>query len=254
MSVANLQEQMQLLADRLPQPTEEVNTKKVQFFTMLLYTEDDHYNINEVLDKIRSLSEDKGWSYSMILHDKDFYTEETFDDFGHLLGHMGDLKKPHYHVVIATPYAVAISDIATWLGIAQRFIDNLKNTNRYKGMILYLTHINHPEKFQYPIGDVESNVSQFCHFLFNSYEIKPDIHVVFRDYACPLNTRISRAGWYNYIMDNYPQLYPEVKKEWYVFRDVIPEMEAYNIRNAKRKKVIDTMETLFPDLPRKVVG
>lgn len=99
--------------------------------------------------------------YGYILHDKDVYMDaDEMDDPDHK---SGDLKPPHWHIVLQCSQQLEIDTIAKWFGIAPNFIDVPKGKGRdkYIDCIEYLTH-EHPTqqklgKHRYADEEVHSN-------------------------------------------------------------------------------------------------
>ena len=85
-------------------------------------------------------------------HDKDVYDEKDIIENPNLV--LGDLKKPHYHVIIdfdntkTIKQAQEISDLLS--GVKVRHVISKK------GMARYLCHLDNPDKYQYDVNDVTS--------------------------------------------------------------------------------------------------
>lgn len=109
--------------------------KKYRSFTFAL-TIDDTPNINEIIDIVIQYPK-----YAFIIHDSDL-----LDD--------GTPKKDHYHFYIEFPNPRSFQSIANDLSIAVNFIEKVYDKS---SILLYLTHKNRPEKFQYNITDITSN-------------------------------------------------------------------------------------------------
>ena len=94
-------------------------------------------DITQICDGHRTIKE-----YACILHDKDTDTS-------------GNLKKPHYHLVINFGRGVETKNCEKWFGCAPNAISKIKG--RWKDALLYLTHRNSPEKYQYSDLEVSAN-------------------------------------------------------------------------------------------------
>ena len=80
----------------------------------------------------------KQWAY--ILHDKDVYSQADEEaDPNHK---QGDVKPPHWHIVMNCNNAMEIGVIAKWLGIAENFVDIPKGNGagKFLDCVEYLTH------------------------------------------------------------------------------------------------------------------
>lgn len=81
--------------------------------------------IKTVLEKRKSI---KKWAW--IIHDRD-------------IDENGNYKKKHFHIVIMFENAMKLSQIATWFGIKENFIQipkGSRNTNPFYDCVQYLTH------------------------------------------------------------------------------------------------------------------
>lgn len=101
-------------------------------FNLVLYEDDETHRL--ALEKIK-----KNYDYAMILHDRD-----TNED--------GELKKPHYHVVIRFQNAKWSSALASELEIKENYFEESRS---FKRSILYLIHFYDEDKFQYSVDDVK---------------------------------------------------------------------------------------------------
>lgn len=102
-------------------------------FNLVLYDEDETHK--KALDYIQ-----KNYDYAMILHDKDI------DDL------TGEIKKPHYHVVLRFQNAKWNTSLAEDLGITQNYIEESRSLKR---SLLYLIHFYDEDKYQYKLNDVD---------------------------------------------------------------------------------------------------
>ena len=80
--------------------------------------------------------------YAYILHDSDLK-----DD--------GTPKKPHWHVALRLKYATNSKYIAEAFNVKEQYIGRVKG--KWVDVLMYLTHENAPEKYQYSVDDVTSN-------------------------------------------------------------------------------------------------
>lgn len=80
----------------------------------------------------------KEWAY--ILHDKDHYSQA--DEEINPEHTQDKVKPPHWHIVLKCGYAVEVSVIAKWLGIAENFVDVPKGNGagKFLDCVEYLTH------------------------------------------------------------------------------------------------------------------
>ena len=100
-------------------------------FCAVLYPEDETHVA--AIEKLKS----GGYNFAAILHDKDVYEDGE---------HKGELKKPHWHVVVRFKNAVWNTAIAKELGIQPNYLEACANVD---AALLYLVHFGNDEKFQY---------------------------------------------------------------------------------------------------------
>ena len=124
------------------------NNFKASKFRLMLYPEDTtHCNALEYIEK--------HYDCCYILHDKDFITQSDIDkhpDKGFILG---DLKKPHWHVVLRVCGSRWVSALASEFGITSNYF---MKCDSYEKALQYLTHYNNEDKYQYPIEEVKGSL------------------------------------------------------------------------------------------------
>lgn len=103
---------------------------------LLLYPDNESHR--KAMDTIKHT-----YDYAAILHDKDIDEE-------------GNLKKPHWHVVLRFQQATWSSAICKNLEIEHNFIEDVK---KFDNAMLYLLHYNDMDKHQYDVCDVFGNLS-----------------------------------------------------------------------------------------------
>ena len=104
-----------------------------------------------------------------MLHDKDVYSYDEFNEDGELVHRAGDIKKPHYHIFIK------FSGSVTWKTVYDRIAKPLGFVLDHKADkclvfceatgLRYFLHLDDPDKFQYPIEYLDQ-----CFFF--GYDIK----------------------------------------------------------------------------------
>lgn len=108
---------------------------KSENWSIVLYPEDKE--CSRVLEYIKL-----NFEYAYMLHDKDI-TED------------GEKKKEHIHVFFQFENARSLESVAEELHIP---VYDLKKISSKRGAIRYLTHIDHPEKYQYSKDNIVSNI------------------------------------------------------------------------------------------------
>lgn len=120
------------------------NVIKTRTFGGVLYEDSGTYNFDDVLLAGKNYFAD----FCYILHDKDV-TEN------------GELKKPHIHWLGRRKNASSVNYIADVMGLKVNEIEVIRN---WKGAIRYLTHIDYPDKYQYSIEDINSNMEDIVSY------------------------------------------------------------------------------------------
>ena len=105
-------------------------------YCAVLYPEDQTHT--QAMEKLKS----GGYNFAAILHDKDVYEDGD---------HKGELKKPHWHVVIKFPNAVWQNSLAKELGLTPNYLEQAKNLD---SALLYLVHDGYEDKAQYELSEV----------------------------------------------------------------------------------------------------
>jgi hypothetical protein len=91
------------------------------------------------------------WLY--ILHDKDTYTAE--DEKKNPAHRAGTLKKAHYHIFLRLKDSTDSKYIAAAFSVEEQYINKVKG--KWVDVLLYATHRNAPDKYQYSDEEVVSN-------------------------------------------------------------------------------------------------
>lgn len=115
----------------------------------VLYPDATNYSCDDVIDNIKKLS----YRFAMIRHDDDYYTsnDEVDDSL------VGTQKKVHFHVVFFWDNSYQLGYIAQKIGLPSNYLQKVASRN---GAIQYLIHKNNPEKHQYNISDIVTNIEK----------------------------------------------------------------------------------------------
>ena len=105
-------------------------------FVAILYPEDQTH-----VDCIAKLNAGC-YNFAAILHDQDVYEDGE---------HKGELKKPHWHIVLRFKNAVWNTAIAKELGITPNYLEACKDID---ASLLYLVHYANADKAQYEFENV----------------------------------------------------------------------------------------------------
>lgn len=96
---------------------------------------------------------EQSFDYALILHDRDIFTDE--DEKQNPLHKAGDLKKPHWHVVLRCSNATWSTALCKELGIEHNYIEACKN---FDNSLQYLIHYNDTDKTSYEIDEVKGSL------------------------------------------------------------------------------------------------
>lgn len=91
--------------------------------------------------------------YAYIVHDKDIKTEREKDDGIEVV--LGGLKEPHIHLMLRFYNPYGAKSIGNYFEVPEQYVCKIKG--QFKDALLYLTHKNAPEKYQYADDEVFSN-------------------------------------------------------------------------------------------------
>lgn len=166
---------------------------------LMLYPEDATHM--DALEKIK-----KSYEYAYILHDKD--VEET-----------GEIKKPHYHVVLRFANQKWNTALAKELGIKENYLEEPRNFNN---ALAYLIHFNDEDKYQYPLGEVKGALSKRLKEIINSVD-KSEGEKVFEliEYIESQPVRISVTAFAKYCANN--GYWAEFRRSGMIFCKMIDE-------------------------------
>lgn len=133
------------MADKKKKQGKPVLTK-FRNFTCELYPEDlSHMSILEYIIQ--------NFTYAFILHDKDVFDKTIIDeDTGEIKHNIGELKKPHYHVIISFKNPRDIRKLKEELEL-----NHIESCNFY-AYTRYLIHKDSPKKHQYKVDDITTNM------------------------------------------------------------------------------------------------
>lgn len=94
-------------------------------------------------------------NYAYIIHDKDLYTKA--DESRNPKHKAGEFKPAHIHLVLkferSQPQKTKY--ICKWFNLAENFVSKINGT--FDDAILYLAHLNAPDKAQYDVKDITAN-------------------------------------------------------------------------------------------------
>lgn len=116
-------------------------------FALELYPEDETHK--DILEYIKNY-----WEYAYILHDKDLWEEDEIDEETKEIKHkQGELKKPHWHVMINFKNPRSVESIQKELRLK-----HVETCNFY-AYARYLIHKDQPQKYPYDQKEIITNIN-----------------------------------------------------------------------------------------------
>ena len=131
------------------------NVRSCEIVSRLL---DDEGQVLFDIDKLPEVLEAKSHvikDYAFIIHDKDLYT--TVDESRNPEHKAGRFKPAHIHLLLRFERSQPQSTryIAKWFNLGENFVSKINGT--FDDAILYLAHLNAPDKAQYDVKDITAN-------------------------------------------------------------------------------------------------
>ena len=192
--------------------------KQSRNFTAIVYPDSEDYDYHLILNRLSSF-----WDkFYYILHDKDCYLESDYEKWiadnksDDVPFQPGELKKPHYHIVVSHNDPVILGRAAKKFGLSSNYVQTV---HKLKPAVQYLIHLNNPEKFQYSPSDIvtsDSNIS----YLLNSELCSMDKARLIIDYinGCE-HVTISKVA--SYCLQE--GLWDELRRGQHIFSALINE-------------------------------
>ncbi|MCM1217760.1 MAG: Rep family protein [Lachnospiraceae bacterium] len=171
---------------------------------------DFHFNENNIINCLVRKSIKK---YAYIKHDKDVYTKDDKELYGH---NIGDLKNDHWHVILKTDVAIDVEVIAKWLGVPPQQIEIPKGKGAFLDNVQYLTH------------ESEKEQTKGKH-LYSDDEIKANF-----DFRAELTQRDENKLKYGRDLDHEQQILYDVMYGGKTIRQVIDEDKIIYMNNYKK--------------------
>lgn len=131
------------------------NVRSCEIVSRLL---DDEGQVLFDIDKLPEVLEAKSHvikDYAFIIHDKDLYT--TVDESRNPEHKAGRFKPAHIHLLLrferSQPQKTKY--ICKWFNLAENFVSKINGS--FEDAVLYLAHINAPDKAQYDVKNITAN-------------------------------------------------------------------------------------------------
>lgn len=191
-------------------------------FCCEIYVESESYDSNVTLSKLPYYFK----NFYYCLHDKDVYSEEDLYKYQQNNNgkspewHVGDTKKPHFHIVVTKSSNAQLGFIAKQLEIPSNFVQRCKDT---KGAIQYLIHLNNPEKYQYQREELITNDDNINKILRKKVDSDEKAEKLF-DVIC--NTEISTiTALCKFAIEH--NCWDELRRGQHIFSQLLMEKRSY---------------------------
>ncbi len=180
-------------------------------FTISLYPENEKDILT--LEYIKN-----NYNYAYIIHNKD-----TDDD--------GVVKKEHIHTIIMFENAKEMKTVAKELNIEQNRIEKIKSL---KYMIRYLIHLDQPEKAQYDIKEIKTNLKDIAkYFKTQSFEQQEMLKIL--EYIYSIDSYIYYYQVLEYVLNN--NYYSTYRRAGTQITKIIDEHNKLFLYKKKSKKL-----------------
>lgn len=210
-------------------------------YTFELYLESLPKNFEEELKNLHC-------KVAFILHDKDKYSESDLkkykknNDGESPPWKVGDIKKPHYHIVLKFENLKSIKGVLSMLEPLE--IKYIEPVQTERGMIRYLIHLDDEEKYQYNKKDIVLyggyNIDKFFERDKDMNEIKKELrYIILKDKSA---YTYNYFDFYNYVADNYSYEYLDIIDKYsYSFQSLVngknKKKEQAELKEAEAKRI-----------------
>ncbi len=177
--------------------------KRRRLYEIIAYSENNQFV--DLMPNIMHLTNLRWyWSY----HDKDKYDKDMTDDKGNVIHHQGDLKKPHYHILLYFKEGCTLSAVSKKTKCSESMINFYKegtDENRLDYRVRYLIHYKSKTeyKFEYDIEHIttnDENIEKF--FTEDTRKSSSDINLIFDFFDSHESQLVSYRTFLNYIYSN----------------------------------------------------
>lgn len=129
------------------------NSRRLRHFNLVLYCS--KYSIERIL----MLNSQRIHHCCYICHDKDVYDSDLINEQGEYVHKKGDVEKVHFHMLIS------FYNAHTFTAVKRMFTTKEDNprvepVNDMCAMYRYLTHLDHPNKYQYSSEEIIYSVDE----------------------------------------------------------------------------------------------
>ena len=204
--------------------------KQGRTFTCELYPDSQSYDCELLLNRLSYYWE----KFYYILHDKDVYTEGDYDKFLSNNKYepdwvIGQLKKPHYHVIGYSSSPCMLGRAAKKFGVPS---NSVQKVEKFKEAVQYLIHINHPNKYQYSPEEIITNDESLPTILKRKQEAEEKADMLFTfilESDVVTITELSKFAIKNHLWD-------ELRRGQHIYTALINEKRFANECSNRRNK------------------
>lgn len=185
-------------------------------FEFVLYPDDEtHVKALEIIKQ--------SFQYVYVLHDRDLNAD-------------GDLKKPHWHVLIkGFNSPVWSSSICEQLGIVENCVEKVRN---FQSALRYLIHKDDTDKAQYSVDDIHGNLkAELEKAVGEGMTEEKAIGIIF-DFLENSDEHISYRDMFKFVLDN--GLYGYYRQSYGVLKDLLYQHNEFVRFSEIKEKEYDT--------------
>lgn len=209
-----------------------------------LYPDDSNYCCNDIIHHLVNYCESHNCMYAYILHDKDIFSNTEYNNDYSLRGRKGDLKKPHYHFIMATCTSspLVISDVFLGVSFPSRFIKIIKPKD-INNVVLYLSHIKYPNKYFYDWKSILTNKRDFIDTLHEEYTPSSSINFICLYLKNNPNKIVSTAFMWDLCLNQNNIPYKDFKDNYSIIKDILKEHNLNAREENIKMKLYDDVRT-----------
>lgn len=200
--------------------------KQGRCFACVLYDDSEEYQIEYILNRLSYYWD----SFYYIRHDRDVYQQIDVDKY--IAEHdddcpfaVGDLKKPHYHVIGYSSNPCLLGRAATNFGISSNYVQPVSNK---KAAIQYFIHLNAPEKWQYTVDEIVTNDSSYVNSVCIHQQDSSTKARQLLEYISSSDC-ISFMSLCSFAIDN--GLWDELRRGQHIYSNLLREVRQYESKN-----------------------
>lgn len=126
-----------------------IKNERSIYWTLLLYKDSESYDTEQIIKEIKSK-----YNSIYILHDKDTYNEDIYNEDNSIKHKKGEIKKKHYHIVLKFKNYKWLNTLSEELNIEMNYFQKINNL---ENILCYLIHYKEDNKYHYGLEEVKGS-------------------------------------------------------------------------------------------------